>query len=46
MNVDEKSDSVIVPEKISNKDANVSVERSEERTGPKGNGQRAAAVWT
>src|SRR5690554_3657817 len=46
MNVGEKSDSVVVPEKILNKDTKVSAERSEERTGPKGNGQRAAAVWT
>ena len=46
MNVGEKSDPVVVPEKISNNGAKVPAERLEERTGPKGNGQRAAAVWT
>ncbi len=46
MNVGEKSDPVVVPEKISSNGAKVPAERLEERTGPKGNGQRAAAVWT
>lgn len=41
MNVGEKSDSVVVPEKVLSNDTKI----SSIRTGPKENGQRAAAVW-
>ncbi len=46
MHVDEKSDSVIVPKKPSNKEGLPSAEAVEERTLPEGNNQRTTVVRT
>ena len=46
MHVDEKSDSVVVPTKLSNKEGVPSAEMVEGRTLPEGNSDQEAAVRT
>ncbi len=46
MHVDEKSDSVVVPTKSSNKEGSPSAETVEGRTLPEGNSDRETAVRT